>query len=108
MGIVIILVCVIMLILALVYKDKINGMYKTVTAEELEVYQESVFLNIEDRISEYKRDMENFYNKNGHQMIKDMEDLILKMEESKNEFLEIEKRIDEKLIRLDEYKKLIK
>ncbi|MGU8987256.1 hypothetical protein ACSW8S_19430 (plasmid) [Clostridium perfringens] len=108
MGIVIILVCVIMLILALVYKDKINGMYKTVTAEELEVYQESVFLNIEDRISEYKRDMENFYNKNGHQMIKDMEDLILKMEESKNEFLEIEKRIDEKLIRLNEYKKLIK
>ncbi|MGU8833532.1 hypothetical protein ACV3UL_04370 [Clostridium perfringens] len=108
MGIVIILVCVIMLILALVYKDKINGMYKTVTAEELEVYQESVFLNIEDRISEYKRDMENFYNKNGHQMIKDMEDLIFKMEESKNEFLEIEKRIDEKLIRLNEYKKLIK
>lgn len=108
MGIVIILVCVIMLILALVYKDKINGMYKTVTAEELEVYQESVFLNIEDRISEYKRDMENFYNKNGHQMIKDMEDLILKMEESKNEFLEIEKRIDEKLIRLNEYMKLIK
>ena len=108
MGIVIILVCVIMLILALVYKDKINGMYKTVTTEELEVYQESVFLNIEDRISEYKRDMENFYNKNGHQMIKDMEDLILKMEESKNEFLEIEKRIDEKLIRLNEYKKLIK
>ena len=108
MGIVIILVCVIMLILALVYKDKINGMYKTVTAEELEVYQESVFLNIEDRISEYKRDMENFYNKNGHQRSKDMEDLILKMEESKNEFLEIEKRIDEKLIRLNEYKKLIK
>jgi len=34
--------------------------------------------------------------------------LILKMEESKNEFLEIEKRIDEKLIRLNEYKKLIK
>ena len=108
MGIVIILVCVIMLILALVYKDKINGMYKTITAEELEVYQESVFLNIEDRISEYKKDMENFYNKNGHQMIQDMEDLILKMEESKNEFLEIEKRIDEKLIRLNEYKKLIK
>ena len=86
---------------------KINKMFDKPTSEELENYQESVFLHIDDEILKYKKEIKEIYENDGKPMVNEMTVMIEKIDERLLELKNIEKRIDEKIIKLNQFKELI-
>lgn len=95
------------LAIALFYKDKINGKFNNPSMEELENYQASVFLHIDDEIIKYKKDIKSSYDEIGYPLIKKMESLNNELDKKLAQYEAIEKRIDEKIIKLKDFKDLI-
>lgn len=97
-------IAIIILVVGLLNVKRINEMFNKPTVEELVNYQESVFLHIDDEIAKYKKDIKNIYETDGKPMITEVKSMLETVEYRINELNEIERRIDEKIVKLNQYK----
>lgn len=100
-------ISIIILVFCLLNVDRVNKMFNKPSAEELENYQESVFLHIDDEIENYKKEIADIYKKEGEPMILEVKKVLETVDERIEELKIIEDRIDEKIIKLQEYKNII-
>lgn len=102
------LLFIMILIVALKYKDFFNNRYNQPTSEELEAYQDAVFLHIEDEIQNYKNDINLICEEKSEPLKKEIKDMLNEFDKKIFEYSELEKRLDEKIIKLKNYTDLIK
>lgn len=95
------------LIFCLLNMKKVNDMFNRPSAEELENYQESVFLHIDEEIENYKKEIAETYKNEGEPMVAEIKKMIGTVDERLRELEAIEQRIDEKIIKLQEYKNIL-
>lgn len=95
------------LVFCLLNMNRVNKMFNKPSAEELENYQESVFLHIDDEIENYKKEIADIYKNEGEPMILEVKEMITTVDERIKELKAIEERIDKKIIKLQEYKNII-
>lgn len=98
---------IIILVVGLLNIKKVNNMFNKPTMEELDSFQEAVFLHIDEEISKYKKVIEDVYNKEGKPMISKIDSLSSDIDEKIAELKEIEKRLDEKIIKYNNFKSMI-
>ena len=100
-------ILIVIFIVAILNIKGVNNMFNKPSIEELENYQESVFLHIDEEISKYKKDIKNYSNNEGKEIINEINSLIKVLDNRISECKRIEASLDEKIIKLSEYKKLI-
>lgn len=100
-------VAVIILVVGLLNVKRINEMFNKPTVEELVNYQESVFLHIDEEISKYKKDINNIYETDGKPMILEVKSMLETVDSRIKELNEIERRIDEKIVKLNQFKNIL-
>lgn len=100
-------VSIVVLVVGMFNAKRLNSMFDKPTIEELDNFQEAVFLHIDDEISKYKKDIADFYDKEGKPMVNEINKLIIEVDDKLRELKEIEKRIDEKIIKYNNFKKII-
>lgn len=98
---------IIILVVGLLNIKKVNNMFNKPTMEELDSFQEAVFLHIDEEISKYKKTIEDIYDKEGKPMITKVNSLASDIDEKIAELKEIEKRLDEKIIKYNNFKSMI-
>lgn len=101
------LLAIIILVIGLMNVKKINKMFDKPTVEELEVFQESVFLHIDNEISKYKKEITTFYNNEGKPTIDEIKGLLMELDARIDDLKDIEKRLDEKIIKYDNFKRML-
>lgn len=101
------IVSIIILVFGLLNVKRINEMFNKPTVEELITYQESVFLHIDEEISKYKKEILDIHKNEGKPMIVELRALLDTVDERVNELNEIERRIDEKIIKINQFKNMI-
>lgn len=98
---------IVILVVGLLNIKKVNSMFNKPTMEELDNFQEAVFLHIDEEISKYKKAIEDVYDKEGKPMITKINSLASDIDEKITELKEIEKRLDEKIIKYNNFKSMI-
>lgn len=98
---------IIILLVGLLNIKRINSMFDKPTFEELDSFQESVFIHIDEEISKYKRDIKDFYEKEGKPLVTEVNSLSRDIDEKIAELKEIEKRLDEKIIKYNNFKSML-
>ena len=101
------IIAVIILAIGLFNMKKINDMFNKPSAEELESYQEAVFIHIDEEVSKYKKELSIYYDEKGKPLVNDIQDLIDTLDSRIKECREIEERLDEKIIKLSDFKHLL-
>ena len=105
---ILLIVAIIVLILGLANINRINSMFNKPSFEELDNFQDSVFLHIDEEISNYKKEIQDIYQKEGKPMVTEVKALLKDVNDKMTEMAEMERRIDEKIIKLNQLKNIMK
>lgn len=101
------IMAIIVLIVGLFNVKRINAMFDKPTVEELENYQESVILHIDEEVSNFKKDIKKIYNDEGKPMVAEIQNLINILDDRILEVKEIENRIDKKLVKMNDFRSIM-
>lgn len=101
------LISIVILVFGLLNVKRINKMFDKPSYEELDTFQETVFLHIDDEISNYEKEIKSIYEKEGKPMIKEVTNMLNLIDERLNELNALEKRLDEKIVKLNQYKDIL-
>lgn len=98
---------IIILVCGLLNVNRINKMFDKPSYEELDNFQESVFLHIDEEVSNYTKEIKNIYENEGKPMIDEMSTMLETINERLTELRDMERRLDEKIIKLNHFKEIL-
>jgi len=101
------IISIIILVIGLLNIKQINSKFDKPTLEELDSFQESVLIHIDEEISKYKKGLEDLYETKGKPMVTEINTLSNDIDKKIAELKEIEKRLDEKIIKYNNFKSMI-
>lgn len=101
------LVSIVILFFGLLNVRRINKMFDKPSYEELDSFQETVFLHIDEEISNYEKEIKSIYEEKGKPMVKEVNDMLNLIDDRLSELKDIEKRLDEKIVKLNQFKDMI-
>lgn len=100
-------VSIIILAFGLLNIKRVNKMFDKPSYEELDTFQETVFLHIDEEISNYEKEIKSIYEKEGKPMIDEVSSMLSLIDERLEELQAIEKRLDEKIVKLNQFKDIM-